>query len=99
MSKSIQRLFNRVKNNASLQEPKAYINPEMCNYLNTDLLMRCPACFDIFRFSLNFQFRHLECHIFLSYYFKMHAPRRGGIFFTLCPFIREEVRPKVVIIA
>ena len=61
--------------------------------------MRCPACFDIPRFPLIFPYGHLECHLCYSCDFKMRVRRRGGIFFTICPVCRAEVRPDSVFTA
>ena len=94
---NIQRLSNWVNDEARLQDSTAYINEEICDYLNTDLLMRCPACFDLPRFPLIFPCGHLECHNCFSCDFKMRARRRGGIFFTICPVCRAEVRPENVL--
>ena len=96
---NIQRLSNWVNDEARLQDSTAYINPEICDYINTDLLMRCPACFDIPRFPLIFPCGHLECHICYSCDFKMRVLRRGGIFFTICPVCRAEVHPDSVFTA
>ena len=81
------------------QDSSAYINPEICNYLKTDLLMRCPAYFDIPRIILIFPCGHPECHMCYSCDFKMRACRRGGIFFTICPVCRAEVRLEGVLTA
>ena len=94
---NIQRSSNWVNNEARLQDSRAYINPEIFNYLNIDLLMRCPACFDNSRFPLIFPCGHLEFHNCFSCDFKMRACRRGGIFFTICPVCRAEVRPEGVL--
>ena len=94
---NIQRLSNRVNDEARLQDSTAYINPEISDYLNTDLLMRCPAYFDISSFFLIFPCGHLECYMCYSCDFKMRVRRRGGIFFTICTVCRAEVRPDNVI--
>ena len=96
---NIQRLSTWVNNEARLQDTTAYINPEICDYFNADLLMRCPACFDISRFPIIFPCGHLECHYCYACDFKIRARRRGGIFFTICPVCRAEVRPEDVLTA
>ena len=96
---NIQRLSNLVNDETRFQNFTAYIKPEICDYLNTDLLMRCPACFDIPRFPLIFPCNHLECHMCYSCDFNMRACPRGGIFFTLCPVYRTEVCLEVVLTA
>ena len=69
------------------------------DYLNTDLLMRCPTCFDIPRLFLIFSSGHLECHMCYLCDFKMLLLRRGEIFFTTCPVCRAEVSPDSIFTA
>ena len=94
-----QRLIKLDKNEARIQEPESYINLEICDFVNTDLIMRCPACFEVPRVLLIFLCGHLECHICYSCDFKMRSLRRGRSFFTLCPLCRAEVRPEAVLTA
>ena len=93
---NIQRLSNWVNDEAYFQDFTAYINPEICDDLNNDLLMRCPACFDIPHFPLIFPSGHLEYHNCYSCDFKMLARRREELFFTIFPVCPAEVRPEDV---
>ena len=68
---NIQRLSNWIKDEARIQDFKSYINLEICDFLNTDLVMRYPACFNVPRFPIIFPCGHLECHICYSCDFKM----------------------------
>ena len=78
-------------NEARLQDTTTCINPEIYHNLNPDLLMRGPACFDIFRLPIIFTCNKLECHYCYACDFKMQTRRLGGIFFTLCPVCRAEI--------
>ena len=75
-----QRLSNWIKNEARIQEPELYINLGICDFVNTDLVLRCPACFEVPRFPLIFPCGHLECHICYLCDFKMRSLRRGRSF-------------------
>ena len=96
---NIQRLLNWVNNEFRFQDSTGYISSKICNYLNTDLLMRCPACLDIPCFSLIFLCGQVECYNCYLCYFKFRARRRRGIFFTIYPVCRTDVSINVVLIA